>query len=211
MTLRVPGNSGVGFSLRRALARPSRRSSCPLSRAKALGRLKPTPLPAVVFLLVIALTGCGYRVAGHADLLPKNIKTIAVPAFGNVTLRYKLADRITAQVTREFIERTRYAVVADPKKADAVLTGAVTNFVSYPTTFDAVTQRASGAQVILNLQILLMDKNGKVLFNRPGMEVREHYQIAVDAAAYFDESGPAMDRLARDVARSIVSAVLENF
>ena len=43
------------------------------------------------------------------------------------------------------------------------------------------------------------------------MEIRERYQIGVDPTTYFDESGPAMDRLARDVARSVVSAVLENF
>ena len=164
-----------------------------------------------VCLAAVALSGCGYHVSGHADMLPKTIKTIAVPAFGNVTMRYKLTDRISANVAREFIERTRYGVVADPKKADAVLSGAVVNFTSYPTTFDPVTSRASGVQAIVNVQVLLMDKSGKVLFNRPGMEVRERYEIAVDAAGYFDESGPAMDRLARDVARSIVSAVLENF
>jgi Lipopolysaccharide-assembly len=168
-------------------------------------------MKAAVGLLAIALTGCGYHVAGHADLLPKNIKTIAVPAFGNVTIRYKLADQLATQITREFIERTHYAVVADPKQADAVLTGAVVNFVSYPTTFDPVTSRASGVQAIVYLQLLLMDKAGKVLFNRPGMEIRERYQISVNATTYFDESGPAMDRLARDVARSVVSAVLENF
>jgi hypothetical protein len=144
-------------------------------------------------------------------MLPKTIKTIAVPAFANVTLRYKLTDRISANVAREFIERTRYAVVADPKNADAVLTGAVVNFTSYPTTFDPVTSRASGVQAIVNVQVMLMDKTGKVLFNRPGMEIRERYQISVDPTTYFDESGPAMDRLARDVARSVVSAVLENF
>jgi len=164
-----------------------------------------------VCLLAAALTGCGYHVSGHADLLPKSIKTIAIPGFGNVTIRYKLADRVGAEITREFIQRTRYAVVADPKDADAVLTGAVVSFMSYPTTYDPETSRASGVQAIVNLQLLLLDKNGKVLFHRPNMEIRERYEIAVDAKTYFDESGPAMDRLARDVARSVVSAVLENF
>lgn len=162
-------------------------------------------------LAMLALSGCGYHVSGHADLLPKNIKTIAIPAFGNVTIRYKLADRISADLTREFISRTRYKVVADSGQADAVLSGAVLNFVSYPTTYDPVTSRASGVQAIVNLQVMLMDKSGKVLFHRPSFEVRERYEIAVDAATYFDESGPAMDRLARDISRSIVSAVLENF
>lgn len=159
----------------------------------------------------LALAGCGYRVSGHADLLPKNIKIIAVPAFGNVTIRYKLADRLAGDITREFIERTRYAVVADPNKADAVLTGAVVNFVSFPTTFDPSTSRASGVQVIVLLQIMLTDKTGKVLFNRPGMEVRGRYEISVDPKAYLDESGPAAERVARDVARTVVSAVLEKF
>jgi len=166
---------------------------------------------AAACLLAAALSGCGYHVSGHADLLPKNIKTIAVPAFGNVTIRYRLADRVSAAITREFIERTRYKVVADPKQADAVLTGAVVNFGSIPTAYDPVTSRASGVQAVVTLQLLLTDKTGKVLFNRPSMELRERYQISVDAATYFDESGPAMDRLARDVARTVVSAVLENF
>ena len=168
-------------------------------------------MKAAVCFLAALLTGCGYHVAGNTNLLPKNIKTIAVPAFSNVTINHRLADRLATQITREFIERTKYAVVADPKQADAVLTGAVVNFVSYPTTFDPVTSRASGVQAIAYLQLMLMDNSGKVLFNRPSMEIRERYEISVDAATYFDESGPAMDRLARDVARSVVSAVLENF
>ena len=39
---------------------------------------------------------------------------------------------LTADVTREFISRTHYAIVADPNQADAVLTGALVNFVSLP-------------------------------------------------------------------------------
>src|SRR5437762_7952020 len=126
-------------------------------------------------LAALALSSCGYHVAGHADLMPKSIKTIAIPAFANVTIRYKLADRLATDITREFIERTRYAVVADPAKADATLAGAVVNVVSFPTTFDPVSSRASGVQVIVVLQVTLSDKTGKVLFNRLGMEVRGRY------------------------------------
>jgi len=168
--------------------------------------------PALLCLLPLLFSACGYHVAGNTDLLPKTIKTIAVPAFGNVTIRYKLADRLPTDIAREFISRTRYAVVADPKKADAVLNGAVVSFTSFPTTYDPVTSRATAAQVIVNVQISLVERStGKVLFNRPSMEIRERYEISVNPGTYFDESGPAMDRLAQDVARSVVSAVLENF
>ena len=158
------------------------------------------------------LSGCGYHVAGRGDMMPKAIKTIAVPAFGNVTTQYKLAERLPADITREFLERTRYHVVADPNQADAVLAGAVTNFFSYPIVADPVSGRATGVQVVVVLQLSLRERStGKILFNRPGMEVRERYEISIDPKAYFDESETAVTRMSREVARSVVSAVLENF
>jgi hypothetical protein len=163
-------------------------------------------------LVPLALTSCGYHVAGTTDVLPKNVKTIAVPAFGNITTRYKISDLLAAAITREFISRTRYQIVADPDQADAVLSGSVVNFISYPTVFDSKTGRAAGIQAIVMLQLSLRDRaTNKVLFDRPHMEFRQNYEISVDPRAYFDESEVGMDRLSRDVARSVVSAVLANF
>jgi hypothetical protein len=53
--------------------------------------------------------------------------------------------------------------------------------------------------------------SGKVLFTRPNMEVRERYEISIDQTQYFEESETALERLSRDVARSVVSAVLSGF
>ena len=54
-------------------------------------------------------------------------------------------------------------------------------------------------------------KSGKLLYSRGNWQVREDYELAVDPHQFFDESGPALDRLCGDVARDLVSAVLENF
>ncbi|MBX5493893.1 MAG: hypothetical protein IRZ15_01030, partial [Bryobacteraceae bacterium] len=54
---------------------------------------------------VLVSAGCGYRVSGHSDLLPKDIKTIAIPAFANGTTRYRLTDRLPAAIAREFLSR----------------------------------------------------------------------------------------------------------
>ncbi|MCC6858542.1 MAG: hypothetical protein IT158_08280 [Bryobacterales bacterium] len=171
-------------------------------------------IPALLLgaLSLLSTLGCGYRVAGRADMLPAKIKTIAVPPFGNATTRYRVSDRLAAAVTREFISRTRYRIVADPNEADAVLNGSVVNFMAYPTIFDPVTSRASGVQVILHLQLFLTDRaTGAALYQNPNWEFRERYEISVDQRSYFEESDIAMDRLTRDAARSLVSAVLENF
>jgi len=155
--------------------------------------------------------GCGYHVSGHADKMPKNVKIIAIPAFGNATTRQRMAERLPAALTREFLTRTRYEVVADPRDADAVLTGSVLKYDAYPVMFDQATGRASAVQVNVRMEITLRDRSGATLYSRPGFEFHERYEISVDPTTYFEESDAATDRLSRDVARTVVSAVLENF
>ena len=65
--------------------------------------------------------------------------------------------------------------------------------------------------MVVYLQVRLIGKDGKVLFNRPNLEFRERYEISIDPKQYFDESQPAMQRLSKDVARAVVSAILEIF
>lgn len=168
----------------------------------------------VVSLIALPVfgVGCGYHVGNGGNLLPTNLKTIAVPAFQNITTRYQLARLLPEDITKEFLSRTSYKVVADPEKADAVLTGAVTNFVYFPTTFDTATGRSTGVQVVVTMRLTLTDRaTGKVIFNRPAAEFRERYEVSQNPQQYFDESGTAMIRLSRDVADSVVTAVLQNF
>lgn len=167
---------------------------------------------AALALALCALAGCGYHVGGRADLLPSSLRTIAIPAFGNASPRYRLTGQLPAALTREFLTRTRYRVVADPNEADAVLYGTVRSYFSFPTLFDQRTGRASGVQVHVFLDLKLVEREtGNVLFERQNYEFRGRYEIAVDQAQYFDESSTALERLSREVARQVVSSILEAF
>jgi PBP1b-binding outer membrane lipoprotein LpoB len=167
----------------------------------------------LALLCAVALSSCGYHVAGKADLVPKSIHTIAIPPFANATIRYKLTDLLPEAISHEFIARTRYQIVNDPAQADAVLSGTIVNFVQYPIVFDQANGRASGLQVNVTMQVSLMERStGKVIFSRPNFEQHDRYEISVtNTNQYFEESGPALDRLSRDVARDLVSAILDNF
>jgi hypothetical protein len=170
------------------------------------------PLLLAVAAALFLHLGCGYHVAGHVDLLPAKVKTIAIPAFRNATSRYRLTERIPNALTREFMSRTRYAIVSDPSKADAILQGSVLGYNSWPTVYDPVTGRAAGVQISVFMKVTLTERTTrKVLFNRPNMEFKERYEISTDQRAYFEESDVAIDRLSREVARTLVSAILENF
>ncbi len=168
-------------------------------------------LPALLGFVLLA-TGCGYHVSGRANLVPKNVKTIAIPAFGNATMRYKLSNQLAGALTREFNTRTRYHIVADPNAADAVLEGVLINYAAYPTVFDQQTGRASGVQANVTLSVTLRDRaTGAIIFQRPNMDIHERYEITTNPLAYLDESDTAVERVSRDVARSVVSAVLSAF
>jgi hypothetical protein len=161
---------------------------------------------------VLLASSCGYHSGGHGDLIPKTVHTIAIPAFTNVTTRYKLTDQLPEAIAREFISRTRYRIVSDTDSADAILDGAVLSYASFPTIFDPATGTASAVEVHVGLRLTLRERaTGKVLYSRPNYEIRERYEISIDPTAYFEESDSALARASRQTAQQVVSAILEAF
>lgn len=170
--------------------------------------MKPL-LVAIVALLTVG--SCGYKVAGRSDNLPPSLKTVAVPAFGNATVRYKLTDVMPEAFAREFIQHTRYKVVSNPNNADMVLHGTILGYRFNPTIFDPAAGRANVADLYVQLAVSLTDRTGKVLYNQPTFEVKGNYQISADPKKYFDESDLALRRASERVAQQVVTAILENF
>lgn len=163
-------------------------------------------------MAAMGIVSCGYHVGGKADLVPKSIQTIAIPAFSTMTTRYQLVDILPQQIGREFIARTRFRIVNNPNEADAVLNGTINTVNAYPNVFDPASGKATSIQIAVVLTVNLIQRStGRVIYSRPNMTFRQNYDVAVDPHQYFDESGPALDRLSRDVARDVVSAIVENF
>jgi hypothetical protein len=57
----------------------------------------------------------------------------------------------------------------------------------------------------------MVDRKGTLLFENPNYVFREEYQISGQVSSFFEEESPALDRLSRDFARSLVSTILEGF
>ena len=162
-------------------------------------------------VLVLALAGCGYHVAGRATQLPTYVHTIAIPTFINQTQSYHIETTLTQAVVREFNSRTNYRIVSDPKGADAVLYGSVLTTQLAPVTYDSQTGRASSALVTVSMKVRLVGHDGRVLYENQNYIFREQYQISSQLSSFFEEEGPALDRLSRDFARTLVSNILEAF
>ena len=184
-------------------------------KARLQAGLPATHLLPILIAAAVLSSACGYHIGGQGDLIPKTVKTIAIPEFSNGTVQYQVAPALTADVVREFHSRTHYTIVTDPGKADAVLTGSVVNFAllgGITTAPQSQGGRATSSQVVLTVQFNLTDrKTGKVIYQRSGYEFRERYEISTNLPTYFDESGPAMKRVTRDAAKAVVTSILEAF
>ncbi len=164
------------------------------------------------FCLLFVLSACGYHAAGRGDRLPPDIKTIAVPVFANESSKFRIEQRLATAVTREFIERTKYRITPDSSQADAVLKGTVKDVRSGVVAFDLTTGRATTLQIQVTANVELVDLHTrKVVFSNPNYIFREQYQVSQATPALFEEEQPALDRLSRDLARTLVTEILENF
>ncbi len=183
----------------------------PAPRRPRLRALHFWLLPAA-FCLASFPAACGYHVAGRGDRLPPDVKTLAVPIFTNETPRFRIEQRVSAAIMRELIERTRFRVTPNPLAADAVLKGTIKDVRSGVVAFDLATGRATSLQIQVHASVELRDLHThKVLFSNPNYIFREQYQISQNPSALFEEQSPALDRLSRDLARTLVTEILENF
>ena len=166
--------------------------------------------------LLLTLGGCGYSLAGRGSFLPADIKVIGVPLFKNNTTLFEFERRVTDKVRSELIGRGKYKVETRADNVDAVLAGEITSFQLAPAASNEA-RLATRYVIVLAASIeFRTTKDNKVLWSNPSMQFREEYDVSTpaqgaDAAAFLGQDANALDRIATEFARSIVSAILEAF
>jgi hypothetical protein len=170
----------------------------------------------VVCLALAAQGGCGYSLAGRGSFLPAYIKTIGVPQFNNLTSIPDVDRRVTEKVRSELIGRGKWTIRPDTVGVDAILSADVTAITITPSAFNQ-QQQATRYAAALVAKVEFKDvRANKVLWSNPAMAYREEFDVAVTAAAvdpttFFGQDLNALDRMATEFARSVVSAILEAF
>jgi len=167
---------------------------------------------AVMFACLLALAGCGYHPAGSPAHLPDTVHTLAVPVFQNATQSYRTEIIFTQAVIRELSSRTPYRLIdGNSPDADATLLGTITRFQVTPLTYNSQTGQSSSFLITIKASVKLVDRNHKVLYQNPSYLFRQQYETTEDLVTFIQEDNPAVQRLARDFAQSVVSDILESF
>jgi hypothetical protein len=153
---------------------------------------------------------CGYKPAGKGKNPPANIKTIAVPVFQNSSLKYRVEQRFTQAVIDEILKRARaLRVTTNAEGADAVLTGDIRNFRAAGSILDE-RGRTRVWDVRITINVTLRDqRTRKILFQDPRLSFEGEYELSDDPQSFFNEENPAVDRIARDFAQTVVSTIME--
>src|SRR5215467_6898882 len=143
--------------------------------------------------------------------LPDRIKTVAVPAFQleSQALRYKIGSRFTDAVMRELVHRGRgLRVQGEREGADAVIEGVIRKFYFGGVLLDD-KGRARIYEVTIEAAVTVRDQTeNKVLYDNQNFVFRGEYEFASDPRTFFNEEDPAVLRMSRNFAESIVSTLI---
>ncbi len=173
-----------------------------------------TILRACLFVLMLFLvSGFGecYKPVTKSQL-PSYIKTVAVPAFQNNALRYKIEHRFTEAVMNELIRRGHgLKVQSEREGADAVIDGVVRSFGFSGVLLDD-KGRARIFEVTITAAVTVRDQHdNRVLYDNQNFVFRGEFEFANDPRSFFNEEDPAVMRMARSFAESIVSTLVNGF
>jgi hypothetical protein len=161
----------------------------------------------VLLLFVSGFAECYKPVTKNQ--LPSRIRTVAVPAFQNNALRYKIESRFTGAVLNELVHRGRgLRVQGDREGADAVIEGIIKSFTFSGVLLDD-KGRARVFEVTIVAAVTVRDQTeNRVLYDNQNFVFRGEYEFANDPRNFFNEEDPAVERLARSFAESIVSTLI---
>jgi hypothetical protein len=169
--------------------------------------------------LVVALfsSGCGYALAGRGSFLPAYIRVVGIPPLENRTTFFQVEQVLTEKIRTEFIGRGKYSVVSTPSGAQAVLSGAITSITVQPVGFTE-QQLSSRYLFTLTMRVDFTDATtNEVLWSNDALTFREEIDLttksntALEGATFIDQERTSFERIAPDVARTVVSAILEAF
>ena len=170
-------------------------------------------------LLALALvsSGCGYALAGRGSFLPAYIRTVGIPPFENQTTFFQVEQILTDRIRTEFIGRGKYAVVPQETGADAVLTGSITGISVQPVALTE-TQLASRYRFTMTMRVRFIDTRTKeVLWFNDALSFTQEYDlssasnVALEGASFLDQERNSYERISTDIARTVVTAILEAF
>jgi len=112
-------------------------------------------------LLVISLSGCGYRFAGDRNPVI-DVQTVHIPPMHNTTTKVGIETQFTNDLIFE-VNRSGYSKVVDRDKAQFVLEGVIRDLRTGSVSRRSITTTLE-RQVSVTVELFLKNRQGQVLW-----------------------------------------------
>jgi len=169
------------------------------------------PAAVVTAFLLVLLAGCGYHLVGHSSTLPTGIQSVGIPTFVNRTNRPELEQRVTEHVIDEFTTRGRVRILPGEEGAQAVLRGEILSYIVTPVVISE-QGRATRYEILITAHVTLSETTtDRVLWEDDHFLFKRQYDVATSPQVFIDQEIVAIDDVATDFAKSVVTSILEGF
>ncbi len=176
----------------------------------------PLALLLIVFLVSLAISGCGYHVSGGragsggegGGKLPGGAKTLSIPYFVNNTARAGVEAIITDAMVMEF-KNIAEITDSDP---EARIEGVVTRYELTPVAFTS-TDIVQTYRLYITLSVTLVSAaDSSILWRERSITDSEDYNVDINnISATKDAERQAFKNMSFDTARIIKERMLEGF
>jgi hypothetical protein len=153
-----------------------------------------------------ALGGCGYSFHGS---LPGHLRTIAVPVLRNRTSEPGVENFVTNALVEAFATNGRLRVVR-AEEADSLLDGEVLGYEIQSIAFDP-NANVRQYRLVLRLKLLYRDLRRNEVLYEAILSERSDFRTAGQVSQTIGREETAVRSAAVDIARAVVSRIVERF
>lgn len=141
-----------------------------------------------------------------AQIMPANIKHIAVRPFANKTQQFGLEEKLTLKIIDEFLKNGEYSISPE-NAAQGVIVGEISHYILTPIQYDVnLVPTVYKVNVIAAVRLLDREQN-RYLWEEPALQVTKMYSAANLPGGLSEEQAreALWEILAKDVVLRTVS------
>lgn len=164
-------------------------------------------------LLVAAALGCSTEQEMHYNptpqILPQNIKRLALHPVVNKTNQFGLEDKLLLRVRDEFLRDGRYPLMPE-NQADGVVWITITRYLNVPIQFDSnLVPTTYKLLILIDVSFVDQKNSGQALWVEKSIEGIQIYAPPTQAGGMTEEQ--AREIIWLNLARNVVTRVVDGF
>ena len=166
----------------------------------------------LLFSLIVAVAGCGYRFSPGGEWIDKSLQTVFVDNIANTTSEPFIEIYLRSGLEDQFRKSSRFRLAASKDAADLIMQGTILSLNVPPVAYDRYDKATEG-RAVMTINLLFEDRRaGKKLWSVTNFSGNETYRIdQANPSATSVSKGTALQKLSNDMAEKAYRNLMSGF